>query len=139
MMDKSCRNNVKFLKTFKNASVFCNFSIGYDPRTLSDTPKQYSHHLAERQHISMINFEKNGEKTNLKKRPIDGLWLYLLDDKENRTHIDLTPVDWSSSSSPSKVLQPNQINPDKEISFPVVSSQLSPSTAVRSIVTNLFR
>jgi hypothetical protein len=95
--------------------------------------------LAERQHISMINFEKNGEKTNLKKRPIDGLWLYLLDDKENRTHIDLTPVDWSSSSSPSKVLQPNQINPDKEISFPVVSSQLSPSTAVRSIVTNLFR
>ncbi len=64
---------------------------------------------------------------------------YLLADKEDRTYTDLTPVDLLNLFSSSKVSQSERYNVDKQTNFRVVSSQLSPSTAVQSIVSNLFR
>jgi hypothetical protein len=63
------------------------------------------------------------------------LSLYSLGDEVNRIYTDLVPVHTSSLAPAPRVFQPDQFNLPEE-NNPVPSS---PSTAVRSIVTDLFR
>ncbi|CAF1295999.1 unnamed protein product [Rotaria sordida] len=101
----------------------CSFSIGFNPYTLSTTHiknSNYSNNRLQQQLVSMIDFERDSCK-------------------ENRPHIDSTPFGLSSSTPPPEVLHIDQFDINRQITNSMPSSQLSPSTAVRSIVNDIFR
>ncbi|CAF4022022.1 unnamed protein product, partial [Rotaria sordida] len=96
--------------------------IGFDPRTLPTTDRQNSFNLKQhpKQRMSLIEFE------------ID-------DDEENRMDGKLIPVHIPSTVRPSQTSELSQVNIGEQIVNPLPSNQMSPSTAVRSILVDLLQ
>ncbi len=87
--------------------------------------------------MSIIDVERNGETTNFTEMIfIEQLSLDSLGDEVNRIYTDLIPVHIPNLAPAPRVFQPDQFNLAEQNNNPVPSS---PSTAVRSIVTDLFR
>ncbi|CAF4170131.1 unnamed protein product, partial [Rotaria sordida] len=97
--------------------------IGFNPYTLSTTHinnSNYSNNRLQQQLVSVIDFEQDSGK-------------------ENRPYIDATPFGLSILTAPPEVLHIDQFNINRQNTNSMPSSQLSPSTAVRSIVNDIFR
>ncbi|CAF4994429.1 unnamed protein product, partial [Rotaria sp. Silwood1] len=96
--------------------------IGFDSRTLPTTDRQNSFNLKQhpKQRMSLIEFE------------ID-------DDEENRMDGKLIPVHIPTTGRPSQTSEFSQVNIGEQIVNPLPSNQMSPSTAVRSILVDLLQ
>ena len=84
-------------------------------------------------------------KKKVREKKIENInFIYLLsfdslDDEPTRTHTELTTVDVKRLASSSTNLQQDSLSFEIENINPIPSSQLSPSSAVRSIFTNLLQ
>ncbi|CAF3088028.1 unnamed protein product [Rotaria sp. Silwood2] len=95
--------------------------LGFDPSTLPTTDGRNSgdSNGYQVQQTSIFNFEKDNE--------------------EKRIYTELTNVDTSSFVPSLHRVQSAQLDLNQQIADPVTSIQLSPSSAVRSIVTDLLQ
>ncbi|CAF1549570.1 unnamed protein product [Adineta ricciae] len=95
--------------------------LGFNPRTVPITRSDSSiRSNNRRQHVSILDFE---EET----------------DKENQISMGLNSAVVPASTNQSQGLHLGQLNINKQETNSISSAQLSPSTAVRSIVSDLFR
>ncbi|CAF3927604.1 unnamed protein product [Rotaria sp. Silwood1] len=96
--------------------------LGFDPRTLPKTYGRYSRYPNEhhQQLTSIIDFEKENYEGN-------------------RTYTELTSVNMQRSDPPSENFQHDLFSFENQMINPIPSRQLSPSSAARSIFTNILQ
>ncbi|CAM4946739.1 unnamed protein product [Rotaria socialis] len=95
--------------------------LGFDPSTL---PKTYS---------------RNSGYSNRYKMEQTSIFNLERDNEEKRIYTELTNVDTSSFVRPLYMVPSAQLDLNQQIADPLTSIQLSPSSAVRSIVTDLLQ
>ncbi|CAF4383468.1 unnamed protein product, partial [Rotaria magnacalcarata] len=105
----------KFFKCFSN------YSLGFDPSTL---PKTY---------------RRNSGYSNRYKMEQTSIFNLERDNEEKRIYTELTNVDTSIFVPPLYMVPSAQLDLNQQIAAPLTSIQLSPSSAVRSIVTDLLQ
>ena len=109
---------------------------------MSKTYGRYSRSSNElpQQITSTIDFEKESKRKKIE--IINFIYLLSFDslyDEPTRTHTQLTTADVKRLASSSTNLQQDSLSFEIENINPIPSSQLSPSSAVRSIFTNLLQ
>ncbi|CAF3903029.1 unnamed protein product [Rotaria sp. Silwood1] len=123
----SCESNESFSKALvldadSNEEDDGQQILGFDPRTLPKKYGRYSRYPNEhhQQLTSIIDFEKENYEGN-------------------RTYTELTSVNMQRSDPPSENFQHDLFSFENQMINPIPSRQLSPSSAARSIFTNILQ